>query len=139
MKALIDTNVVLDALMAREPWRQDSERVLLASAEGKLEGYVTASAATDIFYIVRKQAGGSNAKLAMRRLFRIVRVLDVTEADCLAALDLPLSDFEDALQAAAAIRAGLDCVITRDHAGFAGLGIQAVAPGKALAGAWESD
>jgi predicted nucleic acid-binding protein len=135
MKALIDTNVVLDALMSREPWREEAEKVLLASAEGKLEGYITASAATDVFYIVRKQLGGSSdARSAMRHLFQVVRILEVSGADCLAALDLASPDFEDALQAAAAIRAGLDCVITRDQAGFRGAGIRVVKPSEALAG-----
>jgi predicted nucleic acid-binding protein len=119
MKALIDTNVVLDALMSREPWREAAERLLLASAEGLFDGCVSASAVTDVYYIIRRRLGSNaDASHAMRRLLQVVGVLDVTGHDCLAALDLDTPDFEDAVQAAAALRAGVDFIITRDRAGF---------------------
>jgi predicted nucleic acid-binding protein len=134
MKALIDTNVVLDALMSREPWRDGAERILLAAAEGRFQGYLSASAVTDVFYLLRKHLGsGGEVRDAIGRLFQVVRVLDVTEADCLAALDSAVEDYEDAVQAAAAARAGFDWVVTRDQSGFAGGGIRSAAPEEFLA------
>ncbi len=53
MKLLIDTNIVLDALMNREPWAKAAQGVILAIAEEKAEGYVTASSFTDIHYLLR--------------------------------------------------------------------------------------
>ena len=41
MKLLIDTNVVLDALMVREPWAASAQAILLAVAEEKAEGCIT--------------------------------------------------------------------------------------------------
>ncbi len=53
MKILIDTNIVLDYLLEREPFLQDAEMLFQALDSGKLVGYVTATTLTDIFYIAR--------------------------------------------------------------------------------------
>ena len=48
MKVMIDTNIVLDVFLQREPFFQASYEVMKQSAMEKLEGIITASAATDI-------------------------------------------------------------------------------------------
>ena len=53
-KLLIDTNIILDALMNRAPWAKAAEDIILAVAEDKAEGYITASSFTDIHYLLRK-------------------------------------------------------------------------------------
>ena len=54
MRALIDTNVVLDVLLRREPFVQDAAKVLKTVGRGA-EEYVSASAVTDIYYIARRE------------------------------------------------------------------------------------
>ncbi|MEL6578674.1 MAG: PIN domain-containing protein, partial [Cyanobacteria bacterium J06621_12] len=54
MKVLVDTNIVLDFLLQREPFFQDAELLFAAIDNGKIVGYVTATTLTDIFYIARK-------------------------------------------------------------------------------------
>jgi len=46
------------------------------------------------------------------------------------ALELPISDMEDALQAWCARKAGTDTLITRDADGFPGVDIPVVTPEK---------
>jgi predicted nucleic acid-binding protein len=55
MNVLIDTNVVLDVLLGREPFVTQSAKVVFLSEKAVIDGYVSASTATDIFYIVRKE------------------------------------------------------------------------------------
>lgn len=55
MRVLIDTNIVLDFLLEREPFLNDANALLEALRLHKIEGYVTATTLTNIFYIVRKQ------------------------------------------------------------------------------------
>ena len=57
MKALIDTNIILDFLLQREPFFQDAELLFQAINTGQVIGYVTATTLTDIFYIARRQTG----------------------------------------------------------------------------------
>lgn len=54
MKALIDTNIVLDYLLQREPFFRDADQTFQAINTGQVTGYVTATTLTDIFYISRK-------------------------------------------------------------------------------------
>lgn len=54
MRVLIDTNIVLDFLLQREPFSQEAELLFQAIDAGEVVGYVTATTLTDIFYISRR-------------------------------------------------------------------------------------
>ena len=54
MKILVDTNVILDILQKREPFFTDSYQALHKAIEADAECLLSASAVTDIFYILRK-------------------------------------------------------------------------------------
>jgi predicted nucleic acid-binding protein len=129
MKALIDTNVILDAIMGRAPYHTAAEAIILLAAAEKIQACITASGITDIYYILRKHMGdGEQAKQAVRKLMAIVAVLDVTGADCEKALELSLPDYEDALKAQCAKRNKVDCIITRDKRHFEHSPVRAVMP-----------
>ena len=59
MKIMCDTNIILDVLLEREPFAEDSCRVLGLCEERKIDGYVSASSVTDIYYLVRKYTHSS--------------------------------------------------------------------------------
>jgi predicted nucleic acid-binding protein len=129
MNALIDTNVILDAIMGRVPFNKAAESVLLLAANEDFRACVTASSITDIDYILRKHMqDGEQAKQAIRKIMTIVAVLDVTAVDCEKALVLPLKDYEDALQAQCAKRNNMSCIVTRDMEHFRGSPVKAVMP-----------
>ncbi|GAA6622962.1 type II toxin-antitoxin system VapC family toxin [Scytonema sp. NUACC26] len=54
MRVLIDTNILLDYLLNREPFLQDAEALFKTIDSGQVVGYVTATTLTDIFYIGRQ-------------------------------------------------------------------------------------
>lgn len=54
MKIMCDTNIIIDVLLEREPFVEDSYRVLSLCEEHKIDGFVSASSVTDIYYLVRK-------------------------------------------------------------------------------------
>ena len=54
MRVLIDTNIILDWLMCREPFHDDSRLVMKECMFGDLKGYISAHTLTDLFYILRK-------------------------------------------------------------------------------------
>jgi predicted nucleic acid-binding protein len=115
-KTLLDTNIVLDALAAREPFREEAEKIFLLAANGVFEACVTASSLTDIYYIARKTLSEAKARAALRRLLCLFVVLPVTGEDCEEALQLPIADYEDALLQVCASHAGVDGIVTRDSA-----------------------
>jgi predicted nucleic acid-binding protein len=114
MKALIDTNIILDALLSREPFNKAAEQVILAAAREEYEGFITANSVTDIVYILRKHLEREKLKDAMLKLMDIMEVLDTTKTDCRLAFDGSLSDYEDALLVETAKRAHLDYIVSRD-------------------------
>jgi len=71
IKALIDTNVVLDALAAREPYRAEAERIFMLAAEEKFQGFVTANSITDIYYLIKKNTSEATAREALRNLLQV--------------------------------------------------------------------
>lgn len=132
MKAAIDTNIVLDVLARREPFFAQSNAILRLVASGKIEGAITANTITDICYILRKSLDGEKRKETLRGLMELFEVLDVTREECMAALDLPVEDYEDALLACCAETWRADCIVTRNEKDFAHARVAALSPGDFL-------
>ncbi len=55
--ALLDTNVILDALLDRTPWNIQANAIWQAQLDKQFVAYVTATTLTDIFYISRRYGG----------------------------------------------------------------------------------
>lgn len=55
--ALLDTNVVLDALLDRSPWNIQANAIWQAQLDKRFVAYITATTLTDIFYISRRYGG----------------------------------------------------------------------------------
>jgi predicted nucleic acid-binding protein len=133
MKVLFDTNVILDLMLEREPWRAEAEAIAQASADGHIHAHVCASAITDIYYISRKLVGAERARIIVRTCLARVGALSVTHDLLEAAERRGGSDFEDDLQIECAVLAVLDAIVTRDPKGFAGSPIPVLTPAELLA------
>ncbi len=111
-----DTNVVLDAAMSR-PGAENAQALIQAVLDGRMTGIVSSNSITDIHYIVKKRVGEEAARLAVYHVLCIFDTVSVDGDTCMAALELPMADYEDAVLAACAAREGADCIVTGD-AGF---------------------
>ena len=120
MKYFLDTNVLLDALLQRDPFAPASTAIWAAIEERKIEGFVAAHAVTTIFYLVRKHRGNDAAWHAVSRLVSVFSIAAVDGLVIEKALAAAWPDFEDAVSAAAAERAGCDLIVTRDPRAFHG-------------------
>ena len=119
MRILIDTNVILDVLLRREPFYQAGRSVLEMAKYSEIEEIISASAVTDIYYVVnRTMKNPAVVRELMSRLLLFVRVATVSEREIRYAMELSWDDFEDAVQYSAAFFARTDAVVTRDAAGF---------------------
>ena len=119
MRALLDTNVVLDVLLRRAPWLAQAEPLWEASQAGALESCISASSLTDIYYISRRLVGREKAREIVRACLDVLTVLPVDAALLEDAFGLATSDFEDAVQIAVAKRGSLDAIVTRNVADYA--------------------
>lgn len=129
MKILVDTNVIIDALTSREPWNESAEKIFLMSANHIMDMYITASAATDIYYLVRKYLHNTEqSKQIMGKLYSLANILDVTEKDCVDALASPMSDYEDAVVERVAERACMDYIVTRNIKDYEHANVKIILP-----------
>jgi predicted nucleic acid-binding protein len=119
VRVLIDTNIVLDFLLQREPFFQDAEQLFEAINANHVIGYMTATTLTDIFYIARKHTSSvESARQAVSETLAAMSICPVNRAVLEAAFNSGWGDFEDAVQLFAAIAQGLDAITTRDVKGF---------------------
>ncbi|MDR0567113.1 MAG: PIN domain-containing protein [Prevotellaceae bacterium] len=114
IRALVDTNVVIDTALERAPFYEDANAIFRKFYNGELLGYISASAATDIFYVLRKERGTQAALKMLRNLVKILDILLVDRGTVHAALASDWSDFEDAVQAQVALENGIDIIVTRN-------------------------
>ena len=109
MKLLIDTNVVLDLLLKREPFYQEAAEVLKLAQRDGIQEYVSASAITDIYYIAHKMLRDSAAVRALlQKLLMVVSVAAVSQREIFHALELAWGDFEDCVQYSVAFTNEMD-------------------------------
>ncbi|MGD0297472.1 MAG: PIN domain-containing protein [Bryobacteraceae bacterium] len=127
-KVLIDTNVVLDVLLDRQPHAAGSVAIWAAVETRFAQGLLAAHAITTVHYVMRRELGTARATRTIGTILRVFGVAAVDGPVIQLALGLPVSDFEDAVTAAAAQFAGCDYIVTRDPKGFRGCGVQSLAP-----------
>ena len=54
MRAFIDTCIIVDTLQSREPFIDDARTMFLQAANKRFEGFITAKASTDIYYLTHR-------------------------------------------------------------------------------------
>lgn len=132
MRILLDTNVILDVLLDREPWATDAAQIWRMCSDGRLNGYACASSITDIFYIARRLTDVTRARAAVRLCLATFMICPVDRDTLDMADGMMGDDFEDNLQIACAIGSNLDVIITRDPEGFQQSPIRAITAGDLL-------
>lgn len=131
-RLLVDTNVVLDVLLDRQPHADVSVALWAAIEEGRAEGYLAAHSITTIHYLIQKQKQALRPKQIVSLVVRVFRVAAIDAVVIEHALRLPMPDFEDAVTAAAAEIFSCDFVVTRDPRGFRGSRVRALGPEAVL-------
>jgi predicted nucleic acid-binding protein len=124
----VDTNVVLDVLLQRDGFWQDSLRIYKFAELKQILVYVSASSMTDIFYVIKKKLTVPVAREAISKLLNLFQIVSVDGDDLKGALTLPIDDMEDALQAWCAKKIQADTLITRDITGFSSINIPVMSP-----------
>lgn len=114
MRVLVDTDVVLDLVLAREPFAQASAQLFKLHEQGKIDAYIAAITLINVFYITRKIKSAQTARHAVELLLSSLAVCPLSHRILDEAYKLPFADYEDAVQHASATASGLDTIVTRD-------------------------
>ena len=130
MRLLIDINVLLDVALQR-PGAPASAQ-LLAQCGRQHEAWLAWHSVATLAYLIERQQSAVLAREFIGGLLGWADVAQTGRADALAALTLPMADFEDALQAAAAIACGAKFIVTRNERDFKASPVPALTPEKFL-------
>ncbi|HVT58859.1 MAG TPA: PIN domain-containing protein [Thermoanaerobaculia bacterium] len=113
-RVFLDTDVILDLLLGREPFFAAAADLMVAVQDGRIEGCVSPLVFSNLFYILRQQMSAPEAVSTLRKLKLLVRVLAVDEQVIELALASSFKDFEDAIQYYTAVAHDLSAVVTRN-------------------------
>ena len=133
MKVLLDTNILLDVLLDREPFVVDSSAIWAACDSGAIDGFISASTLTDLFYIARRAADVATARIAIGLCLATFEIAPIDRPALEHAAALAGDDFEDNVQIACATIAGMDAIVTRNGADFAGAALSILTPSELVA------
>lgn len=128
MKIFVDTNVIIDFLVDREPFADDAEAVMDACVQDGNSGAFTGLSACNAVYILGKAVGRRRAELLVKEIAALLTLLPVRPEDVESNLGADHADFEDSLQISAARIWGADAIVTRDKSGFAGSPVRVFTP-----------
>jgi predicted nucleic acid-binding protein len=132
MRVLLDINVILDAMLQRQPWHMDADAVLQAAAVGQVTCATTTLSLATIFYVGRRVVGTAVARATVRKYLIAFEILPIDKQTLLDADTIPGNDFEDNILIAAAVTASLDAIVTRNLADFSHSPIPVWAPAELL-------
>jgi predicted nucleic acid-binding protein len=132
MKILIDTNIIIDVALEREPFFENSDRLLALAEEKAFDGYLSAASISDIFYIVRKDKGKYLTFEFLKYIISFCSIATVNEMVIKNALASNPKDFEDAIQYQTALIACLDGIVTRNPKDYSEASISVFTPSQFL-------
>jgi predicted nucleic-acid-binding protein len=134
MRAFLDTNILLDYLLKRQPY-YESVKKIFDMCLYKIDGCVTPHSLIDIFYMLneRTDATAEYCRETILKLRAVLIVIPENDDRVLAAAKNDgFNDFEDSMQNESAIFAGVDYIITRNKKDFESSTVSVVAPDEFL-------
>lgn len=129
MRVLIDTNILLDFLLGREPYFSNADKIIGLCADKKIQGFMAAHSIPNIFYILRKDMSQEERREVLLNLCDILTVEGIDSVKIVASLrNSAFSDLEDCLQSCCAERIRADYIVTRNIKDFSLSKVSAILP-----------
>ena len=111
----IDTDIVLDFLLNREPFSSYASIIFSLGEEKKIKVYISPLTISNCYYILRKIASHAKVIKNLQKLLLISNITSISRQDVALALNSNFKDLEDALQHYSAIsHAKIDVILTRN-------------------------
>lgn len=118
MVILIDTNILLDYLLKREPFYYESRQVIKLCSTENIQGCIALHTITTMWYILRKIPEDKRRTL-LKSICELLQVVGTTHKEVVNALNTSeFKDFEDCIQTKCAKTSKSDYIITRNKSDF---------------------
>jgi predicted nucleic acid-binding protein len=118
MKVLLDTNIVLDLLLDREPFSANAQHIYTKIENKEIEGFLCPTSLTTLFYLLNKHLSTQKSHETLEAIVELFDVVAIDKKIMIESLKNSGSDFEDSAIYTSANFANMDFIITRDKRGF---------------------
>jgi predicted nucleic acid-binding protein len=129
---LLDTDILVDVALDREPYAENAAALLDALEHRPGSAFIAWHTVSNFYYLLAPKRGRSGARAFLVDLSRFVEVARTTTESLRYAAQLKMKDFEDAMQVAAAAACEADVIATRNVRDYARSPIRAATPGALL-------
>ncbi len=129
---MLDTNVVLDLLLAREPFATLAEKIFIKIESKEICGYLCPTSIATIYYLMSKHLDKNKRNETIRVLLDLFEIVSIDKTTLEESLKNCGSDFEDSIIYTSAKFGEIDCIITRDRSGFKKSTIKVLSPSEFL-------
>ena len=129
MRVFLDTDIILDTLVARDnpKFGENAATILSLGESGVLELRMSTLSIPTVAYILKNMTSSAK-KAVIRELLDIIQPLPSLPEHIELMLASPMRDIEDALQVQSAKEGRCDIIVTRNTADFKLSEIPAIAP-----------
>ena len=129
MRVLVDTNIVLDYLLEREPYAESAKKIVVACKQQKVIGCIAAHTVSNMFFILRKTYSVEDRRTILKDICKLFDVEGIDRLKIIQALDnSDFKDFEDCLQMQCAKSFRADYILTRNLADYRDSEIACISP-----------
>ena len=132
IKAVLDTNILLDFLLLRESY-EGAARIMNFAVKEEFKAYASAHEITTLAYFMEKDEifpGEFRKKLS--ELFSAIQILPVDQGILEKAMYSRITDYEDAVLEAVALKNGVEIIVTRNMKDFSHSKVRAMNPARFL-------
>jgi predicted nucleic acid-binding protein len=133
LRVIIDTNVVLDVLLARKPFVKPAANIFALVEQSIIDAFLCATTVTTVDYLMSQSLSAQSAHKALHRLLELFEIAPVNRSVIEEALQSKMIDFEDAVLAHSGSLVGADAIVTRNTKDFRRAPLKALEPGDLLA------
>jgi len=128
MKVLLDTNIVLDLLLDREPFGELAKKIFIKIENKDIDGFLCPTTITTIYYLLNKHLSKNKCDEAIKSLLEIFNIVKIDKHVLQESLSSSGSDFEDSVIYTSAKFEEVDIIITRDKKGFKNSKVKVLPP-----------
>jgi len=134
VRLFVDTNVILDLLTGRLPFKKDAERLFSLADQGKVKLCASSQSIATAYYVMSKSLKVDQVRSSLQKLLTLITVCDLSHKATIRAVhDLNFDDIEDSLQHQCALQSKSTVLVTRNEKDFRKTSISVMTPEQVLA------
>jgi len=129
----IDTDVIIDFLIDREPFSREAAIIFSLIEEKKIKGHVSSLTFSNLYYVLRRVESHNSVISKLEKLSKLLNILKVDEQMIKDSISSGFSDFEDSIQYFCALDyKKIDVIITRNTKDYKHSDLPVMTPGDYL-------